>query len=211
VLRSKNLIKHQKQFAIYPPIMSEAPLTGGLVTQNETLVQRFQNTVHSALLQILSCLSEYDTRVSQNQFVHLHRPSQPSRTNLALLKYPSDAAADAVGHNEHTDLGSLTFLLAGQWGLQVLDPDENCWKYVAPSSRHAVINVGDSLRFLSHNKFLSVVHRVVPINDGRKEDRYSIGFFLRPEDEVECHNSDGTVVTAKAWHEIRMNKKNRRF
>lgn len=192
------------QFAYYPPVMTEAPLQGEHIKQNEPIVEDFQYAAHRVLMQILICLSGGDALTS------LHRVSRPSRTNTSFLRYPCDAPPQAVGHNEHSDLGTLTFLLTTQWGLQIRDPADKDWKYVLPSTTHAIINVGDSLNFISEGKFLSAVHRVVPINDGNHEDRYSIAFFLRPDDDAEYHHSDGTIMNAKTWHRIRMERKHAR-
>lgn len=64
---------------------------------------------------------------------------------------------------------------------------------------HAIVNVGDSLRFLSENKFNSCLHRVVPVTSN--EDRYSIAYFLRPENETRFKDMDGRKVKAVDWHD----------
>ncbi|KAJ5508398.1 hypothetical protein N7527_010541 [Penicillium freii] len=191
------------QFAFYPPVMADAPLKGDIIKQNEDFIQEFQHTAHDTLMQVLTCLCG-------DEILNLHRPDRPSRTNSVFLRYPHDAPSKAVGHNEHNDMGTLTFLLAAQWGLQIRDPLDGIWKYVRPSPTRAVVNVGDSLNFISEGRLLSAMHRVIQINDGNHSDRYSIAFFLRPDDDAEYRHSDGTLMNAETWHKIRMERKHSR-
>jgi isopenicillin N synthase-like dioxygenase len=92
------------------------------------------------------------------------------------------------------------------------------WAYVPPKPGHAVINVGDSLRFLSHMKFRSAVHCVVTVDDQPPKispsasttlkqglDRYSIAYFLRPEDDVTYRDSLGRIFSAREWHDTKFN------
>lgn len=127
---------------------------------------------------------------------------QPSRTTLVLFRYPQDEKEKAgVGHNKHTDIGSLTLLFSEQYGLQVLSPEKQEWQFIKPKAQHAVINVGDSLRFLSGKKLYSCVHRVVPTAEQQYEHRYSIAYFLRAEDNASYADSNGRTLTAKDWHD----------
>ena len=148
----------------------------------------YVNLLHASISQLLTvCYSISD---------------HPSRTTLVLFRYPqSDSNTVGVGHNKHTDIGSLTLLFSEQWGLQVLSPSENKWRFIAPKPGHAIINVGDSLRFLSGKKFWSCVHRVVPTAETQLEHRYSIAYFLRAEDDAQYVDSHGGIVKAKEWHD----------
>ena len=66
----------------------------------------------------------------------------------------------------------------------------------------AIVNVGDSLRFLSGNTLKSAVHRVVPHRgELQHEHWYSLAYFLRPEDDVRYQTVTGEVVSAKTWHD----------
>ncbi|KAH8165662.1 hypothetical protein CIB48_g2582 [Xylaria polymorpha] len=108
-----------------------------------------------------------------------------------------------VGHNKHTDVGSLTFLLAAQWGLQFLSLTTKRWEFIEPRPGHAIINVGDSLRFLSGGGLASVVHRVVPLRETQHEDRYSIAYFLRMNDGGVFSDTTGRTWTADEWHDFK--------
>lgn len=152
---------------------------------------------------VLETLSDALNLSGAARFEASHRDDKPSRTTFSMFRYPKQSALDkGCGHNKHTDIGTLTFLLCEQWGLQVLSPEKkNEWQYVRPEPSHAIINVGDSLRFLSRNQLLSAVHRVLPLGERQEEHRYSIAYFLRPDDDAQYEDASGQIVTAKEWHD----------
>lgn len=162
---------------------------------------------HDACMLMLARLSDEMGLRGSARFEAYHAEPGPSLTNLALLKYPKHphdrARQESVGHNKHTDIGSLTFLLVKQWGLQVLSPDAETWAFVKPRPGHAIINVGDSLRFPSQGELASVVHRVIPVQEKQLEDRYSIAYFLRVNDDVRFSDGTGKLWSAKEWHDFK--------
>lgn len=155
---------------------------------------------------ILSRLSSQLGLTGSSRFECYHTDPGPSLSTLGLLhyiKHEEGSTPTSVGHNKHTDVGSLTFLLAEQWGLQFLSPDTNRWEFLEPRPGHAIINVGDSLRFPSGGELASVVHRVVPLRERQVEDRYSIAYFLRLNDDASFTDSTGRTWTAKGWHDFK--------
>ena len=173
---------------------------------NLDLFDRFIRASDTITKTILARLSEIFSLAAGSRFEDVHRVGEDSRTTLVLFRYPKQALTDAdagVGHNKHTDIGTLTLLFSEQLGLQVLSPETSTWNFVAPKPDHAVINVGDSLRFLSGHVLNSCVHRVLPKTaTGRQEEhRYSIAYFLRPEDATQYRDSKGRMITARAWHD----------
>jgi isopenicillin N synthase-like dioxygenase len=108
-----------------------------------------------------------------------------------------------VGHIKHTDASSLSFLLTQQWGLQIMSPETKRWEFVEPRPKHAIVNVGDYLHFLSGGQLLSVVHRVLPLEEKQHEDRYSIGYFMRQNDEAKFTDFSGKTWTTKEWHDLK--------
>jgi len=166
-------------------------------------------------------LSATCKQAEADAFENLHSDARPSRSSLALLHYPSQSSGiKGAGHNKHTDLGTLTFLLCEQWGLQILTREngQDKWRYVVPRSDAAIINVGDTLHYLSGKRFKSAVHRVIPMNtasgapDGTDEDsperrqnveRNSIAYFLRAVDEVELMIGKGRRMSAKEYHDTK--------
>jgi len=150
---------------------------------------------------MLTTLSDILSLKDNASFQACHRNDKPSNTTLVLLHYPKQGLQEGMGHNKHTDIGTLTLLFTEQWGLQLQQPGsvDSEWKFVAPLDGHAIVNVGDSLRFLSEKKFNSCLHRVVPVTSN--EDRYSIAYFLRPENETRFEDIEGRKVKAVEWHD----------
>jgi hypothetical protein len=173
------------------------------VQGRHALLERFIAAAHTTLLTILTSLFEPHEEESRHLLMGSHKLEKRSTSTLSLLRYPRDPKSTAQGHNKHTDVGTLTFLLTKQPGLQVLLPGRDGWFSVKPRSGCAVINVGDSLRFLSGRKFLSAVHRVVPTTENAAKDRYSIAYFLRPDDDVVLEDCSGRNFTAKGWHDFK--------
>ncbi|OGM48317.1 hypothetical protein ABOM_002225 [Aspergillus bombycis] len=171
---------------------------------NLELFDRFIRAADTITTTILARLSDVFNLCSGSRFEDKHRPGGKSQSTLALFRYPKqDVQDNKVGHNKHTDIGTLTLLFSEQWGLQVLSPETSEWNFVAPKRDHAVVNVGDSLRFLSGNVLKSCVHRVAPRNVScrQEEHRYSIAYFLRAEDVVQYEDSKGRVISARDWHD----------
>ncbi|KAJ3960619.1 hypothetical protein N0V92_002695 [Colletotrichum tropicale] len=130
-----------------------------------------------------------------------HRDDSRSKSTLYFLHYPPGSQdIKNVGQNMHTDIGTLTLLFAPQWGLQVFSPADEAWTYVEPRPGHAIVNVGDTLRFLSRKRFRSALHRVLPLGGVQNEDRYSISYFLRATDSTEFKDSNEEESDAKQWY-----------
>jgi len=180
-------------------------LTTSVRSQSDFFFSFIKNA-HAITLMILSHLSTQLGLTGSSRFESYHADPGPSLSTLGILRYPKHDEANPptrVGHNKHTDVGSLTFLLAEQWGLQFLSPETKRWEFLEPRPGHAIINVGDSLRFPSGGELASVVHRVVPLHNRQDEDRYSIAYFLRLNDNASFTDSTGRTWTAKGWHDFK--------
>lgn len=153
---------------------------------------------HYVLRALLDCISTgLNLKGPASLHTH-HRDDEPSKSTLYFLHYPAAALDKAgVGQNMHTDIGSLTLLFAPQWGLQAMAPDSGKWEWVAPRPGCAVVNVGDTLRFLSGRRLRSALHRAVQVEG---VDRFSISYFLRASDATEFRDSDGAETDAKNWY-----------
>jgi isopenicillin N synthase-like dioxygenase len=150
---------------------------------------------------ILCCLSTALGLTGEDRFENIHRNDHRSTTALGMMRYPRDdlISTKQIGHQKHTDIGSLTLLFSEQWGLQILPPGCDTWNPVEPRNGHAVVNVGDLLRFASGHRLASCIHQVVPIENDK--DRYSIAFFLRPENDAEFVDCQDELKSAKKWHD----------
>lgn len=186
-------------------LQGSTELTTSISSQSDLFFSFIQNA-HAITIMILAQLSLQLGLGGSSSFESYHTDPGPSFSTLGLLRYPKhddDVSLTSLGHNKHTDVGSLTFLLAQQWGLQFLSPETNRWELLEPRPGHAIINVGDSLRFPSKDKLASVVHRVIPIKGKQDEDRYSIAYFLRLNDDVTFNDSRGKTWTARGWHDFK--------
>lgn len=169
------------------------------------LFHQFISESNIVVTTLLASLSTALGLPAGSRFEDFHREAQPSKTILGLLRYPKQDTDDqGTGLHKHTDTGCLTLLFSDQWGLQVLLPDIEGWHFVAPRAGHAVVNVGDMLRFLSGQPFYSCVHRVLPVTPRQEEDRYSIIFFLRTEDHARLRDHESRELTAAEWHARKM-------
>ncbi|KAI1816168.1 Clavaminate synthase-like protein [Poronia punctata] len=186
----------------------DAELTSSIKSKSDFFFH-FMETTHAILTMMLSLLSDEMGLEGSSRFEAYHSDEKPTQTNLTLMYYPKHenlppVTNNSMGHNKHTDIGSLTFLLCQQWGLQILT-DNNQWAFVEPRPNHAIINAGDSLRFPSGGKLASVVHRVIPLGDEERqlEDRYSFAYFLRVNDDVPLMDGNGKLWSAKDWHDFK--------
>jgi len=188
----------------YKQVMSRSPTMPVTIKNNISLFHDFISASHFITQMILIRLSDALQFQGSARFENSHRDDKPSTTTLVLLHYPKNLDDAHSGHNKHTDIGSLTLLFTPQWGLQLLSPikKSKSWLWVQPRPGHAVINVGDSLRFLSGKRFKSCLHRVYPSGGVyQEEERYSIAYFLRPESNTNFEDTDGKTVSAREWHD----------
>lgn len=129
-----------------------------------------------------------------------HRKGAVCPTALGLLKYTiADMEPDKVGQIAHTDAGSLSIVFTEVAGLQVLKPNEEQWYYIAPKPGHAVVNVGDALRFISGGVLESSLHRIIPHKDEKERHKYSIVYLLRPEMDAEFVDAEGVTWKGLEW------------
>ncbi|GKU13116.1 unnamed protein product [Fusarium langsethiae] len=169
------------------------------IDDNLALFKTFMSQVHGYTDCILSILSKelqlpYD-------LAQCHRKDKPSSANMAMLNYlPWGSSDKEIGNMAHTDMGTLTVVFSKSDGLQAMLPGRDDWSFIPPRQGHAVVNVGDSLRFLSGGALASSLHRVVPPPDSAGQDKFSVIYFLRPEFDAKFKTSDGREINSVEWH-----------
>lgn len=115
---------------------------------------------------------------------------------LRPLCYPPIAAdpASAVRSAAHEDINLITLLVgSAEPGLQILTRDGD-W-IDAPAGEGLIIcNVGDMLQRLTNHVLPSTTHRVINPPSGRRDvARYSIPFFLHPNDDFLIETLPGCI------------------
>ncbi|KID75019.1 2-oxoglutarate-dependent dioxygenase gloE [Metarhizium brunneum] len=169
------------------------------IDENLSLFETFMSEVHQYTDCILSNLSKalelpYDLK-------DCHRKDKPSSANMAMLQYLAwGSSHDQIGNMAHTDMGTLTVVFSQSDGLQAMLPGDREWSFIPPRAGHAVVNVGDSLRFLSNGVLASSLHRVVPPPDSTGQDKFSVIYFLRPEFDAKFTTHDGKQMNSVEWH-----------
>ncbi|KAL6946632.1 hypothetical protein ACO0RG_000791 [Hanseniaspora osmophila] len=154
---------------------------------------------------------------NKNFFLDKMRKNVPSGTTLRMLRYPlirtdgyeqsiTDKNDDSVNirAGAHTDYGALTLLFqqSGQEGLQL--EINNKWQSVPYiDSKHEgmasplVVNFGDLLNFWTNGLLKSTTHRVkFSPQESRFTDRYSIVFFVHPENDTTLDPVPSEIVQA---------------
>lgn len=176
------------------------------VLQHRGTASDFVQKSHAIATLVLSRLSTSLGLQGPERLEELHLASKPSTTTAVLQHYPfeSDLPPDtSTGHFAHTDTGSLTILFNTEWGLQVCSPHGETWKFVPPArpdGGYAIVNIGDTAKFLSGGRLKSSLHRVVPCQ-GRwaQGPRYATIFFLRANNDVEFEDLEGRRWNARDW------------
>ena len=173
-----------------------------MVRENDQSFNDLHFGSHFILKTILSAVSSKMKDLEATRLSDSHKDDMQSRSALYFLHHPPKPAGSGLGQNIHTDAGTLTLLFTQQVGLQVLSPENGDWEYVQTRKGHGIVNVGDTLRFLSMERFRSALHRVLPLVDeqgNQNYDRYSTAYFLRAADEAIFVGNDGKSTTAEDW------------
>ena len=100
---------------------------------------------------------------------------------VRLLHYlPQDqqAALEGGDSRAHQDAGGFTMLQQDDVGGLEIKTKSGEWLIVPPVENSFVVNIGDSMRMWTNNRFASTLHRVVN-HYGR--ERYSVGIFANPD------------------------------
>lgn len=165
-----------------------------VMRENRKRTELFTQACQSIGCQILRGLAA-GLGLDPDYFVRGHNYRKVSGSAFRLLRYPavpdSVDSATTTRAGSHSDYGSLTLLfqelpsgsdqeLAS--GLQVFVDD--AWHDVPAKKDCIVVNVADLLAFWTEGRVCSAVHRVtLPDDDSKRLPRYSMVFFMHPDDE----------------------------
>ncbi|KAG8962884.1 hypothetical protein FRC03_003671 [Tulasnella sp. 419] len=168
-----------------------------ILQSNVQEIAQFMRDCHQLCLRILETFA-IALNLPKDFFTERHPYGSPQGSVLRLLYYPETDVSGTKHRQDiragaHSDYGSLTLLFQQtHGGLQVLLPslpgqpsDEARW-LDAPVIKDAVlVNIGDLMDFWTAGKFKSTLHRVkMPQTSEEAKPRFSIAYFLHPDDEV---------------------------
>ncbi|KAI0819385.1 hypothetical protein BC628DRAFT_1423870 [Trametes gibbosa] len=131
---------------------------------------------HKIMFPILQILAR-GLELPEETFLDMHGFEDDSATDVRFMNYPHSEndgqKARTVWLKGHTDIGTLTILWSQSVSaLQILCPDGNL-PFVQ------VVNIGDSMEFLSGGFYKGIVHRVrQPPADQQGYDRLGVIYFV---------------------------------
>jgi len=181
VCRKESSLEHP-----YPPTLAKV----------KPEIQSFMREIHDKIaMNILKCLS-VAVGLPEDYLGSLHKYDDPSFTTLRLMRYP--ASEGPVDYETrlpaHTDHDVITLLFQHQiMGLQVRPPhysgpiaDDEIWLDAPIIPGTVLINIGETLSFLSGGVMKSTWHRVVksPREEDARKERFSMAYF--------CHATEFT-------------------
>lgn len=175
---------------------SESPVPyPSMIKDQASLFQNFSTTAHSIGMVVLEILAG-KLGVTAEDLLSRHKITSKSGDHVRLTFGPGDPEAakneatssekdTAITTFAHTDFGSVTLLFNWLGGLQVENRAQNQWEWVKPFPGHAICNLGDAMVQFSGGRVSSGKHRVVAApGEQAQYDRYSVVYFVRPEDDV---------------------------
>ena len=183
---------------------------------NRSLLARYQTACHRTGLDIMSILAR-QLDLPPDIFEDKHRINEPSDDHVRMTKGPprQDAGMPEIQTPGHTDFGTITILFNWLGGLQVWSepsrgnyhqlfdgtPSTDAgapvaeWLWVKPKPGHAIVNLGDAAVKFTGGVLCSGRHRVVPApGEQGLFARYSIVYFVRPEDKCVLKRLKGGKV-----------------
>ncbi|CAO3643606.1 unnamed protein product [Cunninghamella echinulata] len=170
-----------KPFAPLPKVFAE----------NEEFIKSFSRACHATGMRVLEAfaiaLDIPESEGGAEWFTKRHNYDTESGQILRLLKYPRGGETsyqEPIRAGAHSDYGSITLLFQKDVpGLEVQASREQ-WISAPLIENSILVNVGDQMQEWSGGLFKSTLHRVTFLPEHQHVDRYSMPFFVHPEDEV---------------------------
>ena len=117
-------------------------------------------------------------KLPPDYFVQFYRKPLIQVRLLHYLPQDQQAALEGGDSRAHQDAGGFTMLQQDDVGGLEIKSKSGEWLIVPPVENSFVVNIGDSMRLWTNNRFASTLHRVVN-HYGR--ERYSVGIFANPD------------------------------
>ncbi|WVQ64295.1 uncharacterized protein L199_002457 [Kwoniella botswanensis] len=177
-----NVPKYTKDFADTP--------RHEIIKAHEAEISNFHRRCWYDVARKLFILFALALELPENYFVDRHDYEKVSQDHLRYMMYhPRSEEDDAKCNNlwswAHTDYGSLTLLFSQTVsGLQVKFAD-GTYRDIKPKKGSIVVNVADTLSFMTKGYLRSTIHRVTrPPPDQAHIHRIGVLYGCRPNDDV---------------------------
>ncbi|KAI2605614.1 putative oxidoreductase [Hypoxylon sp. NC1633] len=195
------------------------------VLDAKPLFDAYVKSAHGVGMTILTILAER-LGVDPSEITNRHRIEELSGDHVRITRGPPRHMEEMpeIQTPSHTDFGTVTILMNWLGGLQVwsessrtaqvgnLHPDlPGEWLWVKPKKGCAIVNLGDAAVTFSSGILCSGRHRVIPSPGAQGQwPRYSIVYFVRPEDKCPMRQlrgkgipdgpeEEGEALTATEW------------
>lgn len=126
----------------------------------------------------------------------------PSGAGVRTLRYPPQRPQDVdeeVGIGAHTDSGWFTLVAQDTIGGLEIQNANGEWIPAVPQPGQFVVNIGDSMQWISNGKYSSTRHRVV---NRRDHARHSMAFFKSPNKESVLKVAPTCRVEGETYQEL---------
>jgi isopenicillin N synthase-like dioxygenase len=170
--------------------------TPDIVNENRDLLRQYVRSAHAILSILLNNIGDC-LRLPHGTLANMHRMSAVGTDQIRLTR-TNPPHMEHGGIPEHRDASSMTLLFNKQSGLQILPPGGSQWCYVRPLPGHAIVNLGDAMVTFTNGLLRSNPHRVVaPCGSEVGQARYSLVYFMRPENAAMIKRLEGSDVIPK--------------
>ncbi len=164
-----------------PDVQAGKPLHGpnqwpaGLPLMRDTILEYFDamSAFAQRMLEVFAVGLDLDRGFFEQYYAK-------SLMQVRLLHYPAQAPGEnvPVGVRPHSDAGALTLLVQDEVGGLEVRSKQGEWVLVPPIEDTYVVNIGDTMKLWTNNRFQSTPHRVINTYGAA---RYSIPFFANPD------------------------------
>ncbi|KAI0649640.1 Clavaminate synthase-like protein [Trametes meyenii] len=152
-------------------------------------LRTFTEYNHNKILHPILRILARGLELPEETFVKMHGFDDKSETYLRFMNYPrtedDEQRSKNVWLKGHTDIGTVTILWSQPISaLQILCPDGK-WRWVKHIPNALVVNIGDSMEFLSGGFYKGTIHRVrQPPVDQQGYARLGVFYFSTANDDV---------------------------
>ncbi|KAK8135728.1 Clavaminate synthase-like protein [Apiospora sp. TS-2023a] len=179
------------------------------ILEQRDLFAGYMRAAHGVGMLILGLLVD-KLGVDPQEIWNRHRLGELAGDHVRITRGPPREKEEMpeIQTPSHTDFGTITILMNWLGGLQVWSESSRSavltdgqpdvpgeWLWVVPKPGCAIVNLGDAAVKFTNGVFCSGRHRVIPAPGPQgKFPRYSVVYFVRPEDTVIMEALEGEGI-----------------